>query len=145
MNRRIATISLREQRMWMAHFCPHAHSRLTHFRGRAMLVCRGPVQPTPVNQRYQFRMEYSVPRPPRVWIESPALRSRSPNERVPHTFKDGRLCLFRDDFRSDMKLATTIVPWLMYWLFFYEAWLATGVWYGGGIHPGDVRLDEEAA
>jgi hypothetical protein len=31
-----------------------------------------------------------------------------------------------------MLVATTIMPWLLLWLTFYELWLATGVWLGGG-------------
>ena len=34
-----------------------------------------------------------------------------------------------------MQLATTIVPWCSEWLFYYELWLATGEWLGGGVHP----------
>ncbi|MGH8092034.1 MAG: hypothetical protein ACREIF_00990 [Chthoniobacterales bacterium] len=32
-----------------------------------------------------------------------------------------------------MRLADTIVPWTSRWLYFYEIWLATGEWMGGGI------------
>jgi hypothetical protein len=27
------------------------------------------------------------------------------------------------------------VPWLLLWLSFYELWLITGEWHGGGVHP----------
>jgi hypothetical protein len=34
-----------------------------------------------------------------------------------------------------MFLADTILPWAVEWLAYYEIWLATGVWYGGGEWP----------
>ncbi len=34
-----------------------------------------------------------------------------------------------------MRIATTVIPWLLEWLVYYEAWQATGEWLGGGEHP----------
>jgi hypothetical protein len=34
-----------------------------------------------------------------------------------------------------MFIDKTIVPWCYLWLFYFEDWLATGEWKGGGIHP----------
>lgn len=142
---RIATIGLREQRMWMMKLHPGFRCWLSKCKGRTVLVCRGQVQPTPINSSYRVRIEYAIPGRPRVWVEEPKLRRRTIEERIPHTFADDCPCLFRSDYRSDIPLATTIVPWLYYWLFFYESWLVTGVWQGGGAHPGPVDLHEEAA
>ena len=54
-----------------------------------------------------------------------------------------RPCLFYPagrEWRSDMKIATSIVPWLSLWLYYYEVWLATGEWEGGGISH-EPKLD----
>lgn len=32
-------------------------------------------------------------------------------------------------------IANTIIPWTIEWLYYYELWLATGEWLGGGDHP----------
>jgi hypothetical protein len=40
-----------------------------------------------------------------------------------------------------MMIATTIIPWLALWLYYYEVWLATGHWEGGGI-PHKPSLDD---
>ncbi|AIQ89412.1 protein of unassigned function [Methylobacterium oryzae CBMB20] len=40
-----------------------------------------------------------------------------------------------------MLLGRTIVPWAILWLWFFEDWLATGEWRGGGVH---VSPDIEA-
>ncbi len=142
---RIATIGLREQRMWMTQLHPQFRCWLSNRGGRTVLASRGTVQPTPLNENYRVRIEYGIPGTPKVWVEEPKLRRRAPDERIPHTFSDDRPCLFLMDFRADMPLATTIVPWLCYWLFFYESWLVTGEWQGGGVHPTPAAIDEEAA
>lgn len=133
--------------MWMRLLQPQFVCRITTRSGHSTLVCRGTLQPTPLNDCYCVRIEYRAPTPPKVWVESPALRERVAGERIPHTFRDGRPCLFKFDFRSDMVIARSVVPWLMMWLFFYEAWLVTGEWQGGGLHPGDDDgdLEDEAA
>ena len=59
-----------------------------------------------------------------------------PGGKIPHTYGPTEPCLFfpsRESWRSDMKLADVIIPWLSTWLEFYEMWRATGEWYGGGI------------
>ena len=38
-----------------------------------------------------------------------------------------------------MPLANTIVPWVADWLYYYEVWLFTGEWEGGGIHFDDRK------
>jgi hypothetical protein len=49
-----------------------------------------------------------------------------------------RLCLYRPHRREwtpAMMIANTIIPWISEWLYFYELWLVTGEWLGGGEHP----------
>jgi len=101
-----------------------------------VLICRGSLRPTPLSDTYAIRIEYRVGASPRAWVESPELQRRNPDERQPHTYKNGDLCLFYADFTPEHQIARTIVPWIMHWLFFYESWLVTGEWQGGGIHPG---------
>ena len=139
----IRTLGLREQVAWMRLIHPDFSTRIEAKEGRKVLVCRGPVQPTPINAVYRARIEYAAGAFPVTFIESPALLRRHPDERIPHTYEGDRPCLFRRDFRPDKRIATTIVPWLKYWLFFYESWQVTGEWQGGGEHPGPA--DNEMA
>ncbi|WP_270321982.1 nucleotidyltransferase [Weissella confusa] len=47
-----------------------------------------------------------------------------------------RLCLYyplNDEFTSDDELKSTILPWTVEWLSFFEVWNNTGHWLGGGI------------
>jgi hypothetical protein len=71
----------------------------------------------------------------------------------PHKFdideekKMVRLCLYRyQEFNSYKYLSKTIIPWTVEWLYFYELWLATGEWCGGGEHPREgEKKDEDVA
>lgn len=104
----------------------------------ASLLSRGFLQPTPLNGRYRVRIEYRPGFLPKAFVEDPPLRSRSPEERIPHVYEGPRPCLYypkTQEWRPDMRISDTILPWLLLWLFHYEIWLAGGDWYGGGIHP----------
>ena len=108
------------------------------------LVCTGRIQPTPLNQSYLVRIECRPARVPQAWLLDPVLEARSPGENIPHTYGNERPCFFdpKTDWRPDLKIALTIIPWLSLWLFYYEVWRATGTWYGGGTHP--TEYDAEA-
>jgi hypothetical protein len=34
-----------------------------------------------------------------------------------------------------MRIDNTIVPWAILWLFYFEEWLSSDEWKGGGEHP----------
>jgi hypothetical protein len=67
--------------------------------------------------------------PPKVYLLRPMLA-----DNAPHVYrKDGSLCVyyFADwTWSEDKHLASTIVPWTIVWLYFYEIWLETGEWLG---------------
>ena len=109
------------------------------------MVCTGRIQPTPLNLSYLVRIEYSPPRVPQAWLLDPILEPRSREDDIPHTYGNERPCFFdpKNDWRPDMKIAVTIIPWLSLWLFYYEVWRATGTWYGGGTHPTEFDPKED--
>ena len=39
------------------------------------------------------------------------------------------------EFSGEKFLSETIIPWAIEWLYYYEIWLVTGTWNGGGEHP----------
>jgi hypothetical protein len=52
-----------------------------------------------------------------------------------------RLCLFDPqtaEWSPGAAIADTIVPWTYEWLFYFEEWLVSDEWKGGGRHP-EVR------
>ena len=129
------------------------HEQLAHLRGRypafsssqkrnRIIVCSGSIQPTALSSTYRVRITYEIKKTPEVEIVDPVLQRRNPQERIPHTYSGDRPCTFRPgvDWRSDQSL-TILVPWISMWLFFYEIWVVTGEWLGGGVeHVGRKPL-----
>ena len=104
---------------------------------RNCLVWQGDLMPTVLSQAYTVRLSYKLAKSPQVNVLKPELTIPE-GKRPPHTYSGKRLCLYYPgigDWRGDMLLAETIVPWISEWLYYYEIWLVTGEWYGGGIHP----------
>lgn len=66
---------------------------------------------------------------PLVKVLSPKLVPKPP-----HYYKESEsLCLYHPDnynWQAGRILAREIVPWTAAWIYFYEVWLITGVWYG---------------
>ena len=94
----------------------------------------GSLRPTSASRRYAVTIVYEGGGRPAGYVEG--LRARKEGERIPHTYAPDQPCLFYPagrEWRSDMMIATTIIPWLSLWLYYYEVWLATGSWEGGGI------------
>lgn len=79
---------------------------------------------------------------PDVIVLTPDLSLLGGTGKIPHTYaydgKGTRLCLWWPKGRQwvpDMKLTDTFIPWTAEWLHFFELWLKTGDWLGGGEHP----------
>jgi hypothetical protein len=103
---------------------------------RSVLRCVGVLQPTPTSDRYTIEVEYKVPVRPKVRVVRPELRLAPGHSRLPHVFEGNELCLHvQGDWRPDLLISDFIMPWISGWLFFYEVWLATGEWFGGGHEP----------
>lgn len=95
----------------------------------------GFVRPTPMSEAYRIRIRYSDHSMPKIFVLAPDLDARRP-ERVPHRYADGSLCLHRpEQWSPGDSIASTIVPWISLWLYYFEIWVITGKWLGGGDHP----------
>lgn len=86
---------------------------------------------------------------PSVWVLGDELQKLDSPD-FPHRYeideekKAVEICLYRyREFTTYKFISKTIVPWTVEWLYFYELWLATGEWYGGGEHPnaGNAKSD----
>jgi hypothetical protein len=113
---------------------------------RGELTCDIRLQPTPASCAYAVRLSYRCGRRPDVTVIDPALQLRRGAAKLPHVYKDDVLCLnFPGEWRDDMLLAHTVVPWISEWLVYYELWLVTGDWLGGGVHPSSRRRGSRRA
>ena len=100
---------------------------------------KGNVQPTPLSVLYTISIIYNS-----LDFSSPAARVithplRTFNgEPPPHMYDSERLCLYlpkAGEWEGSKFIAYTVLPWTSLWLYFYELWLITGRWLGGGKHP----------
>lgn len=96
------------------------------------------LRPTPLSVMYTVRLRYDPANPrPQVTVLDPALADPW-GAGLPHVFPGDELCLYYDEFDAAVDLiADKMVPWISEWLYYYELWLTTGDWLGGGIHPED--------
>lgn len=109
------------------------------------------VQPSEYSKYYYVILEYnSLQTKPKAYINSEQLEVED-LESIPHKYgikdlhgkKYINLCLnYINEWKSTMNIADTIVPWICEWLYFYEIWLITGKWCGGGKHPNKKDIKE---
>ena len=108
---------------------------------RGKLIWRFEVQPTPFSRIYRIRLEYSINGSPDVFVENPDIHILAGNRDLPHVYDSPtRLCLHMPrtgQWKSTKRLDQTIIPWTFIWLFYFEEWLDSDDWKGGGKHPGD--------
>jgi len=121
----------------------HPNFGLLNLRPK-LVSWQGQVKPLPLSDTYTVQIRYEKYRGPQVWIISPKLELHDGYSSIPHTYVGDYLCLYYpdyDEWTSAKYVAETIVPWISLWLMYYEAWLATGEWLGGGIkhQPKDKR------
>jgi hypothetical protein len=96
----------------------------------------GVIHPMPLSETYAVSLVYEKYRAPRISVISPDLMLVAGAASLPHTYAGDHLCLYYpeyDEWTSAKYIAETIVPWISVWLVYYELWLATGEWLGGGI------------
>jgi hypothetical protein len=98
--------------------------------------------PSPLSRSYRLRIRFNRYSLPDVVVLSPDLNKLAEGKFLPHVYstKPVRLCLNfprYDEWTRDKSIAETFVPWAYLWLMYFEHWLATDEWLGGGKHPGE--------
>ena len=110
----------------------------------------------PDKREHLVRVRYRVPMvlenftvadvQPRAQVIRPKLERHPDYDQgpIPHVYKNKRdpslpyLCLFSPslwEWDVNDLLANTTIFWANEWLYFYEGWLVTKKWRGGGRHP----------
>jgi hypothetical protein len=133
---RATGITLAQQQDRMTSRCPNFRVSST----RMSVSFTGSIQPSAMSATYQAKIEYTLGKRPKVWVLNPAPRKRLGSKKVPHTFRDGSVCLhLHGQWLPSQFICDTIIPWLALWLYHYESWQATGNWLGGGHEPDDFK------
>lgn len=103
-------------------------------------------KPSPLSRTYEVLITNEAGGKPEAFILSPDLNVLAAGGVIPHIYRDKQcyapdatcLCLYRikrGDWNSRMLLANTVVPWVDLWLLFFEDWVVSKEWSGGGDHP----------
>lgn len=106
------------------------------------LTWRFKCTPTTIGRTYLVEIKYKVGSFPEAIVVSPNLPSLAEGRRLPHVYSEDpvSLCLWLPaarEWHPGLRLDQTYVPWTYLWLDYFEDWLLTDVWHGGGEHPGD--------
>lgn len=129
--------SLAHQKAALCKSFPHS----TCIISKGKLIWKAIVKPTHLSREYNLKMCYSVSSCPDVYVFGDELKKLD-DKNFPHNYgvdvenRRVKICLYRyREFSSKNLLSDTIIPWAIEWLYYYEIWLATGEWHGGGERP----------
>lgn len=102
------------------------------------------LQPTPKSKKYKVEFIFANDVCD-VWLTGEIEGIK--NVDFPHYYemkKDRvKLCLLHPkkfEWSTIDWLEDSIIPWTIEWLLYYELWLITGKWYGGGEHPEEENI-----
>jgi hypothetical protein len=114
------------------------------------LTWRYVATPSPLSREYSVRIEFAQGGVPETFVDAPDLQALAGDRTIPHLYdrEPPKLCLYLPrtyEWQSQMRLDQTVVPWSVLWLFFFEEWLLSNEWKGGGMHPGDDSIGRRAA
>lgn len=119
--RRVHSLNLALQNFWIKKYFPQFEYQDDAKQWSGMLIS------THMQQTYSVKIVYKSEYP-QVFITHPQIIKNSP-----HTYDDNSLCLYYPpdkSYKKDKLIAKTIIPWTCEWLYYYEIWLETGVWWG---------------
>ena len=106
---------------------------------RGHLHWRCCIQPSPLGRDYYILISYADGGSPNVMVTAPDLEALAAGRPLPHVYHDPlRLCLSlpgSGQWTPSKRIDRTIVPWTYLWLYYFEEWLGSDEWKGGGEHP----------
>jgi len=101
------------------------------------------LQPTQLSTTYKILLIHVQNYAPYVYILSPSLENlKKEGEKIPHLYDPNRyrLCLYyphTNDYNFNEEIGQQFIPWILHWLYYFEEWLYSNNWKGGGVEPGD--------
>jgi len=116
-------------------------STLEFVQGRELRF-RFKVAPTPMARVYQCLLRVFPSDFPELMVMNPDPKELAVGRTLPHIYPhEGlgtKLCLWlprTHEWVHQMRFSETYLPWAAEWLDYFEEWLVTDVWSGGGEHP----------
>jgi hypothetical protein len=112
------------------------------------ITWEGYIKPSPLSDNYKIQLIYQTGKGIEVFVKEPfPLKLAEGKKTLPHVYstEKQRLCLYFPTSREwnyGQLYTDTIIPWTSEWLIHYEIWVATGEWFGGGIHIENDKKEE---
>ena len=104
------------------------------------------IAPTAFSRHYYCLLLMTRADSPEMFVLSPNLLELAGGRSLPHVYRhDGagtKLCLWlpgKREWSSQMRLLETYIAWTSEWLNYFEEWLLTDHWAGGGEHPTEKK------
>lgn len=100
------------------------------------------VAPTPLSRVYRCALKLYPAKFPELFVMDPDPKAVAAGRVLPHIYPHKgpgtKLCLWlpkAHEWSAQMRLDETYLPWAAEWLDYFEEWLVTNEWSGGGEHP----------
>lgn len=99
------------------------------------------IKPSTFSKLYKILLIWDIKTSsPNVFVLDTDVWEVAEQRDIPHLYdyKKIKLCLYHplyNQYNRNMSLCETIVAWTYLWLFYYEEWLYSDDWKGGGEHP----------
>ena len=94
------------------------------------------VKPFENSLEYEILFSQEKNQQPKTYILNPSVFKLTNGKKPPHTYEFNenacRLCLNLPSEVDTSKYYDYVIPWISDWLAYFEIWLITGEWYGGG-------------
>ena len=95
------------------------------------------LQPTIISKPYGIKICLDKFLGVSVFVVNEKLEVAKNRKKLPHVYShtEQKLCLYswkKRQWTKEKLISTTIIPWASEWLEFYELWLISGKWLGGG-------------
>lgn len=132
----------------------HCNGRVRICDNDRSIYWEGTIKPTPLSRTYLIVIKYTLGSSPICIVKEPNIEALAEGREIPHVYTNTTkirgtvLCLYLPNIKEKNKtsewLATdliseTIIPWAALWLSYFEDWLHSDDWQGGGVHPEDLK------
>ena len=133
------SLPLRTQKFLLAQSFPGERCSVN----RNALLWEGWIAPSAIGRTYRLRIEYQLRGVPKIFVTEPNLHDIAnaviPDRDLPHVYSQDpvHLCVYfpgSGEWHSSKAIAATLIPWSITWLGFFEDWVFSNIWSGGGIH-----------
>jgi hypothetical protein len=97
------------------------------------LICKGEIKSTLFAKDYIILIEKKEKKSPKVFILKPEIVKK-------HVYPDNSLCFYSyKNFKwsDNFYISDYHIPWTAAWIYFYEAWLITGIWFADEVEHGN--------